>query len=279
MSILKFLRYGSLKHSKPFPITKTKNIIILGNGPGLKDNLEQDMHVLKKNDTFAVNKFCLTSEFPLVKPKYYLLLDPAFYIKKNSSIKFLGLHKKIIDSFITKIDWEMTLFVPARTDMKEDWDTLTSHNKHITVRYINNNAAVGFKSIVFTLFRYNLAMPVTQNVLVGAIFLSLNIGYKNIYLLGVEHSWSEDIRVNDKNQLYIRNKHYYDEVETIFYKGIEQKEIWKMHEILLAWSKVFMSYFVLQDYAKKLNAKIYNLTAESYIDAFPKVKFEKVFTK
>ena len=279
ISILRFVRYGSLKHVNIFQASKMQDIIILGNGPSLKENLENDMNILKKTDTFAVNKFCLTPEFHVLKPKYYLLIDPAFYIKNNTSLKFLELQKSIFDSFIKEIDWDMTLFIPVRTDMKDNWNNLKSYNKHITIRYINNNVATGFKSITFLLYKYNVAMPMTQNVLVGAIFLSLNMNYKNIYLLGAEHSWTEDLRVNNKNQLYIQNKHYYGEEETIFYKGIEQKEIWRMHEILLAWSKTFMSYFVLHDYAKKVNAKIYNLTTGSYIDAFPKVTFEELFKK
>lgn len=278
-SILKFLRYGSLKHSKSLSLTETQDIIILGNGPSLKGNLEKDMNILKKTNTFAVNKFCLTPEFHLLKPKYYLLIDPAFYIKKNTSLKFLELQKNIFDAFIKVKDWDLTLFIPVRTDMQDNWNSLIMNNKHITIRYINSNDANGFKSIIFTLYKYNFAMPMTQNVLVGAIFLSLNMGYKNIYLLGAEHSWTEHLRVNNKNQLFICNKHYYGEENTIFYKGIEQQEIWKMHEILLAWSKTFMSYFVLRDYAKKVNANIYNLTTDSYIDAFPKVKLEELFKK
>jgi len=279
ISILKFLRYGSLKYSKGLVPTETQDIIILGNGPSLKENLEKDMNVLKKTNTFAVNKFCLTPEFHLLKPKYYLLIDPAFYIKKNTSLKFLELQKSIFDAFMQKINWNMTLFIPVRTDMKDDWSNLTMNNNHITTTYINSNNATGFKSVTFALYKYNFAMPITQNVLVGAIFLSLNMGYKNIYLLGAEHSWTEDLRVNNKNQLYICNKHYYGEEDTIFYKGIEQKEIWKMHEILSAWSKTFMSYFVLRDYAEKVNANIYNLTRDSYIDAFQKAKFEELFEK
>ncbi|MCK5537376.1 MAG: hypothetical protein KAI79_11150 [Bacteroidales bacterium] len=278
-SILKFVRYGRLKHGNIFQATKMQDIIILGNGPSLKENLENDINILKKIDTFAVNKFCLTPEFHLLKPKYYLLIDPAFYIKNNTSLKFLDLQKNILASFIKVIDWDMTLFIPIRTDMKDSWDNLISHNKHISISYVNSNAATGFKSITFALYKYNLAMPVTQNVLVGAIFLSLNMGYKKIYLLGAEHSWSADLRVNNENKLCIRNKHYYGEEDTLFYKGLEQKETWKMHEVLSAWSKTFKSYFLLQDYAKQVNANIYNLTTDSYIDAFPKVKFEELFKK
>ncbi len=277
ISILKFVRYGSLKHGNIFPATKMQDIIILGNGPSLKENLENDINILKKTDTFAVNKFCLTSEFYLLKPKYYLLIDPAFYIKKDTSLKFLDLQKNIFNSFIKEIDWDMTLFIPVLTDMKDVWDSLLSQNKHITIRYINSNDAMGFRSITFALYKYNFAMPVPQNVLVGAIFISLNMGYKNIYLLGAEHSWSETLRVNNQNQLFIRQKHYYGEEDTLYYKGIEQKEIWKMHEVLRALSKTFRSYFVLHEYSKEINANIYNLTPYSYIDAFPKAKFDEVF--
>lgn len=277
ISILKLLKYGSLKYSKVFIPSEKQDIIILGNGPSLRENFKNNMETLKERDTFAVNKFCLTPEFSCVKPKFYLLIDPAFYTNRNTSSKFINLQKQISEALIQKVDWDMTLFIPAGTDMKDDWTDLSIQNKNIKIIYINSNDAIGFRSIVFKLYKYNLAMPAAQNVLVGAIFLSLNMGYRNIYLLGADHSWTEDLRVNSKNQLYIYNKHYYGQEHTIFYKGIEQKEIWKMHEILFAWSRTFMSYFILRDYAKKVNAHIYNLTEDSYIDAFQKAKFEEIF--
>ena len=51
-------------------------------------------------------------------------------------------------------------------------------------------------------------MPFSQNVLVAAIYISLNLGYKNIYLLGADHSWAHDVSVNDDNQLCLNDRHF-----------------------------------------------------------------------
>lgn len=276
VSLLKILKNKSTIYYLYEPINNSKDIIVLGNGPSLKDPLKNHLDFLKSKDIFAVNKFCLSDEFNILQPKYCILLDPAFFIKNKAATKFLILQEEIIDAFLKKVTWDLTLFIPISTDMQDQWSNISSNNKHVNIQYINTNSASGFRKMTHFLFKHNLSMPFTQNVLIGAIFLSLNLGYKKIYLLGAEHSWTEDLRVNQNNQLYIRDKHFYGEVETLFYKGIDKQEIWKMHEILSAWSKTFMSYFILANYANHLHADIFNLTPNSYIDAFPRKNINEI---
>ena len=45
--------------------------------------------------------------------------------------------------------------------------------------------------------------PNGSNVSIGAIYSAILNGYKEINLLGLEHSWMKDIRVNDKNEVVL----------------------------------------------------------------------------
>ena len=268
ISILRVFRRNSLMYRRIYPPSESQCIFILGNGPSLKHNLENNMDELKATDTFAVNKFCLTHEFSNVKPKYYLLLDPGFLIKNKSSRFFLSMQQKIIYSLVKETNWNMTLFIPSKTDMKNDWSKMAARNRNITITYINTNYASGFEPIIFTLYKYNLAMANPMNVLIGAIFLSLNMGYKNIYLLGADHSWIEDVRVNQKNQLYLYDKHFYGESKTLIYEDLERTIGLKMHNLLSSFAITFKQYHLLRKYAGHLSASIYNSTLNSHIDAF-----------
>ncbi len=274
-SIIKLFIYKSFFSEIKSEKVLDDKVFILGNGPSLKENLINDMELLKKSDTFCVNTFCFSEQFCEIKPKYYIFLDPAYFMEDVAS-KFKKMQKEIIEVFKTLVTWDLILFIPKKTDMKDDWGILETENKNIKIVYFNNNAANGFDKIIFCLFNKNLAMPEPQNVLIGAIFLSINLGYKNIYLLGSDHSWTEDLRVNDENQLYIIDKHFNSIEEKLFYK-YNGKDIWSMGDLLYALSKTFKAYYVLQKYARYKKVKILNLTSKSFIDAFDRNFFKETF--
>jgi len=270
ISLLRVLKNKSYLVKNKIPKNYGDKIFILGNGPSLNENLSNDIELLKNNDTFCVNSFCFTDYFNAIKPKYYIFLDPRYFIKKNTDEKFLKLQEDVIESLIKNVTWNMKIFIPKQTDMKNQWSELQKQNHNIEIIYFNTNPAYGFTSIKHFLFKRNLAMPRGQNVLIGAIYLSINMAYKNIYLLGADHSWIKDLRVNSKNQLLLVDKHFYSEENRLFYKDTASTELWKMHEILKIWAITFQMYRELELYARKSRVDVINLTKESYIDSFRK---------
>ena len=112
-------------------------------------------------------------------------------------------------------------------------------------------------------------LPRPHNVLIPALFVAINSGYKRIYLAGADHSWLPMISVNDQNQALVNQQHFYDEHSSksdLMYKlGVRPR---RLHEILEKFMFTFRSYFDLKDYAESKGSKIYNSTPDSYIDAF-----------
>lgn len=275
-SLLKVLKHRSFLRRSYLPKINNNKIFILGNGPSLSDNLKDNIDLLKNNNTFCVNDFCLSEYFAIIKPQYYIFLDPAYFIRDNTVELYIQLQESIIEKLSKNVSWNIKIFIPNKTDMKQQWNYMQKNNSNLSIIYFNNNSAHGFDFVCHYLFEKNFAMPEAQNVIIGAIYLSINMGYKNIYLLGVDHSWTEELRVNSKNQLYIMDKHFNSCKEKLFYKSISSEEIWMMHEILKIWSYTFQSYHVLEFYSKKKNSFIYNLVKNSYIDAFQKIGIEEV---
>ncbi len=276
-SFYRVLKNGTFVTNTSIPIALDKEVFILGNGPSLKEMLDDHLELLKTKKTFCVNNFCMSEYFTLIKPEYYILLDSAFFMIKNTSSRFLVLQENIFTALEKNVTWPMTLFIPAHTDMYKQWDSLRKKNENININFINTNLANGFEKISFFLYKNNYAMPVAQNVLIAAIFFSLNMGYKNIYLLGADHSWCQDLCVNDQNQLCILDKHFNGLEKKIFFKGHTSDEVWNMKDILMAWSKTFEGYMILEKYSRYLNKNIYNITQNSYIDAFIRVKIEDLY--
>lgn len=276
ISLLRILKYRVL----PIQIVQHKkknkqdnDILILGTGPSLNDFLDTGEF---SKTYFAVNDFCLNKAFELVKPRYYFIADPAFLDGENLAERFQVLQKKVHSNLLNKVSWELTIFIPKFAKNIEQWEKLSEKNINIKIQKVNTNTIEGFDNISYYLYKKNYGMPLVQNVIIGAIFLSINLDYKNIYLTGVEHSLHEGIMVNQKSQLCIRTNHFdKNENYKLYYNGVDKNKIFKIHEFFLAWSRTFEGYHVLKKYADYMNVNIYNTTLKSYIDAFKKIKLEK----
>lgn len=260
--------------SKYFTRLKNKHIsekecVILANGPSLNNDLEINRKFINERIKFCVNFFALSDEYEKIKPEYYVLAAPEFWLNKTTEF-FKNQRDRLIDNLITKTNWELTLLIPHKAKKSLLVNSVIKNNK-IKIKYYNNTPVEGFQKIVNYLFKLNLGMPRPHNVLIPAIFLALNIGYKKIYIFGADHSWHEEIKVNEFNQATVDHGHFYDnsEVRMPMYK-LDGKE-YHLHDIFRKLHYAFKGYFILKEYAKFLNAKIYNASSKSYIDAFERI--------
>lgn len=231
-----------------------KQLSILANGPSLSKELESiNLH---DGDFSVLNFFYKSPIFKQIKPAMYVLADPYFFTDDHM--------KPIIES----VDWPMSLFVPYRA-----WRAVRvlkkCPNKNIRVIPYHTGQYAGFECIRFLLYKHGLSMPIAQNVLVPSIFNAINMGYKEIRLYGVDHSWTESIRVNSMNEVCQVNSHFYDdkEVELKPFKKCSGEQ-YLMHEILRDFAQMFDSYHYIRKYADQLGCKIINCTENSFIDAF-----------
>lgn len=260
--------------NKPITFCKgDESCFILGNGPSLKENVIKYQHIIKNKKSMCVNDFALTDYYQVLEPAFYLLLDPAYWAKSVSG-RLDELRLNLIDTMIRKTSWEMVLFVPYEAEKNVLFEKIQGCNKRIKVVYFNRTPVSGFKRLRHWIYEKNIGMPRAQNVLVAGILLALNMGFKSIYICGADHSWLEDMVVNDSNIVSLRDRHFYDSSEPRlipWYKDLDEKSTWKVHEIFQALSKMFEGYCYLNDYARYLGAGIYNVSDKSYIDVFERV--------
>ena len=232
---------------------------ILGNGESLKMVLND---VSNCSDYMVMNAHVLHSSYIDLKPRYYVLADPAFFKPRSN---FDG--RNIVQKILNETTWPMTLFVPwehARTAKLES-------TQWVTIEYVNQSEYCGPEQYRDYLYEHNLAMPTVNNVLASAIYLSIYLGYKDVELYGVEHSWTRDIYVNNKNQVCLRDSHFYDKEEVkenviVDSNGIPKK----IHEVLKMYMEYFPAYWELRKLADKHGCRIINRTPNSFIDAFEK---------
>lgn len=263
-SLENFLKYGTnidLKdciNKLPRPSKSILRILCTS------DSMREQLKTLKGDaDYMVVNSYIQDPSYMSLKPKYYVIADPNFYKICNDDIN------KIFKETI----WDMVLFVPWSHTCKYDW---LKSSDHISLVRVNGDSYYVNNSIEHRNWCYdhNLAMPPVYNVLNMAIYIAIYLGYKNVELYGVEHSWTKYLTVGEDNKLYRYDSHFYDSEsvqKTVYVRAIDGSNH-KLHEILEEYANVFKTYFELRELAERHGCQILNCTPGSFIDAFERKK-------
>ncbi len=240
-------------------------LYIMGNGPSLRTNLDNNLELLERSDTLAVNFAANTPEFRILRPKYYVLADPHFF--RNVSDKNVA----ALSESLKAVDWPMTLFVPAKSRRSA---ARMIGNPMVSVEGFNFLAAEGWKWLEQFMFRLRLGMPRPRNVLIPSIMIGIWLGYKKIYILGADHSWLKTLDVDSDNRVVSVQPHFYKEdsheVERINRTYLDLK----LHQVLESMTIAFASYHKINAYASRCGITIINATPGSFIDAFPRGSIE-----
>lgn len=248
--------------SRPLPapgVAKDKRIIIMGNGPSLRQVLDTHMSWLQQSQTMAVNFAALTDDFFRVKPAVYTIVDPHFFDGKEDP------RLEQLKQALNRVDWPMTLILPRKRSFDID-------NTNITQRHINLVGVEGFNPFVRWAIRHRLGMPRPRNVLIPSIIAAIWMGYTEIVIVGADHSWLPNLSVNDDNVVTTVQPHFYADNEAekqrvaTVYKGV------KLHSMLQNFAVAFKAYHVIADYAGRHGVTILNATPGSFIDAFERIE-------
>ena len=240
---------------------------VIATGPSLKKEISyiQDQKYMESTDFLMLNFSAFDPLFFELKPKHYCLADPM-YFKSSWRDKEVFRFFEIID---TKVDWNMTIYVPA--DSRNNFISFSKiSNKYISVLGINTKEFNGFESFRHYFYRKGVASPPPQTVTNMAVFIGIQRGYRDIDLFGVDHTFLSSLKINEKNQLCQIYYHSYDK-ETPEYKVIyrtDNNEVWRCGDYIIACGKMFVSHDLLADYAKKVGCHIVNHTKCSMIDSY-----------
>lgn len=260
-SLLRMLILSSLnvavKSKKYKSIVISKDCTILANGPSLKEALENNDVRLAGNDVFVVNMFVNSPEFWTIKPRFYFLVDGSFFAPSKD--RHFNLISELAEA-LNKVSWDMYLCISSGCVngglIKE------LHNERIKVIRWNTTTFEGFKGLCHFMYRHNMAMPRCQTVTNMALSAAINMGYDNVYLYGADHSWTRDLRVDDDNVVCYGDRHVYaTKLEVI-------KKDYSIGILLEHFANMFHSHWIINDYAKSMDVKIWNCTKGSFIDAY-----------
>jgi hypothetical protein len=260
------------------PVPQKQRCSVLGNGPSLNDSLANHKEFLLSTELVCVNFFAATDHFTRLRPTNYVLADPNCFTFNETTVGREDLHQ-ILAALLQRIDWSMRLYVPNFAKGSYLIRTIESGNPNIELVYYNPTIVRGFAWFRHWLYSANVGMPQAQTVIVTALSLMINRGFKEIFLFGADTSWHEQIRLDDQNQLLMKQIHFYDKLKDIAFVPVfsdaHRTKTFTMASQFLSLHKVFRGYEVLRNYADYKGVCILNASSKSYIDAFERVQLTR----
>lgn len=251
-----------LLQSRPvgdYPVAESgKPLIILGNGPSLRETLETHSDLLRSTPALAVNFAANTPEFKDIKPRFYVLADPVFFSAgDNDNVR------KLHDS-LNSISWKITLFIPRGKKFE-------SSNPNLEICRFNMVGIEGNETLENFAFSNRLGMPRPRNVLIPSIMIGIWCGFKKIIICGADHSWTETLKVEGDNKVVSVQPHFYAENRKEKERIAQVYTDVRLHHILYSFYIAFRAYHTIRRYADLKGIRILNATKNSFIDAFERV--------
>lgn len=219
-----------------------ESCFIIGNGPSLT---VEDLNTLHDRgiDTFAVNRIYQIFPQTRWRPTYFVSTDAVMLRDKleeaaavPAKIKFIPLQNKYYHGI--RIQGARYFF---RNDNRA------------------KDQPEGF-SLDCT-EQVNMRGTVT----IACMQLAMHLGYKHIYLLGIDHNF--DKIITDKGEVIIDPS-----VKNYFIEGYDQDVITEVTHDL---GNTTRAYYDVRRFIDKTDVNIYNASRKTKLEAFPKVTFEE----
>ena len=257
-NLVQRLRFRILGYEKKFSLTRNaelKNIhkgdrcFIVGNGPSIK---EQDLTLLKDENTFFVNHFYNHPQISEINPKYYAIIDPKL-ITREWPLKMLN---------------EVTSSCPGVT--------LLLNAKYL-IDIPEIHSYIGAAKSVYWIYSdqflhhgFHCSADLTKGigsstVVINCLFSAIYMGFSEIYLMGID---SDGIF----RDLVQQSSHFYEaEPENI--GNNDSKLIVKSLRSVI---QSFRGWDAIADTFRNSEIKIINLTNGGLLNSFLRKSYEDV---
>ncbi len=247
---------GTVKPNRKFKGKyKGRRCFILATGPSIQ---EQDLNSLRAEICFAVNNFFVHKDFSVINPEYYCIapLHPPF--TEEDGVRWLEEMNRRMK--------ERTFFLGLSDKALVERNRLLKEQE---IYYLAFNSRSSF--VQWNPYLTDLAgpLPPQPSVTLIAITVAIYMGFSEIYLLGVDHSFPFHMG---------ESRHFYKETERKLgedsYKAHQDNQ-----EFFLQMAELFNKYKILRKNAESKGIRIVNATPGSLLDVFEMEDLHAVLEK
>lgn len=237
---------------------KENRCFIIATGGSIK---YQDLTLLKNEIVISVSGLYMHKDINIINPKYHILPnvfgDHEQINEKNKYVEWLKDMDKNLPS--------STIIIMSKKD-----------ESYIEKYQLFKKRKIFFKDYtrycetddIFDIDINN--MPNIWSISEGVIQIALFLGFKEIFLLGFDHDWFNGALVHFNGTEYLKFNNENIKQEIVNIHGMDSEFQMMRH------AKIFNKYKKL--YSLKENIYNANYNQNSYVDTFPKVKYENLFT-
>lgn len=221
-----------------------ESCFVIGNGPSLT---AEDLDTLVENhiDSFAMNR--IYKIFPQTKwrPTYYVNTDWVLIRDVLDTVNTIPAKQK---------------FFPIHHLYEQSFRKMIHSRVIFRLKGVDE---VGFK------VDCSESLRGVGTVTIASIQLAAHMGYRNIYLLGIDHNFDNIIDENGNTIINEGVKNYFvDDYDTDI-----------SDEVVHNLGNTTRRYYEVQAYYPKYGVNIYNATRTTKLDTFPRIDFDEAVEK
>lgn len=247
-------------------IHEGRRCFVLATGPSINS---QNLKPLSKEICFSVSQFMLHPDIKIINPRYNIEAP------NHAPFDFDDL-RVMFDGYNKNLSKETILFCGHTPYKYSILDFLKRHPEYNNERihHINYSMSTYIDEFNYqdsNIWDISVSPFLIRTVIYMAIQIALYMGFKQIFLLGCDHDYLNDLK-------RVKNHHFYNDEES----GISDAEHlssfdteWWFQQYYFRWKE----YKLMKQYAEKRGCKIFNATAGGMLDVFPRIKLEDVLSK
>lgn len=221
---------------------------------------QQDLTLLENEFVITVSSFFAHKDLKKVKPNYHVLSPSfAYHSQYNRSDTIISWWKAMDEA----LDDETKMFMHIGDKEHVEKNGVFKNKQIYWVAYL---PWFGERIKDIQLDK----IPDIQSVSETALSVALYLGFEKIYTLGFDHTWFES------------HENHFDPVAMKKLFKISQREVWEKYRIdaeqqMRNHANLFKKY--KKFYQMKQNIYNANSNENTYVDTFPKVKYEDLFAE
>lgn len=231
---------------------KGKRCFIIGNGPSLQPS---DLDRIKDEISFGCNRINLVFDKTEWRPTYYFCID--YYALQYGWEEILNMNVK-------------HKFVPIQRaiSMGKVSDEFTYYSRNTQYATVLGEGIVGKKNEV------NFSRDVVEGVygaytvLYDTVQFAIYMGFKEIYLLGVDNDFSVELKSDGSTLRKDMNDHFSKD-----YNSIYAEHVSKGSDV----DGIARAFLGARRVAESLGVKLFNATRGGKLEVLEKVNFDELF--